>query len=396
MRLKEKVAIVTGAAKGIGKAIAEGFAREGAKVVVNDLLEGLCREVAGEINKKYGVRTLAVPGDVSLRSTAVKIKEETLREFGTIDILVNNAGIMISGLVLDYKEEDWDTIFAVNAKSVFLMCQEFGSINVTVTQRESTQNRPFSRLSPYVPGPKTDHRNFGSVQLDIFHPVHLPKTTRGSMPRSLAIESVFTVLAKVTFFEHPGGKWHNFRVNTQGEPAHPGHLLQNHTVENGFLAISTPGKGPMVRYEHPRNFQRFEFGKTLGDDFPGISLKGPLHLFFGERPGAGNGSEEIVGVGSPKTGDIPTGLRPGTGIGRMGMHHAPDFRKKLIEVKMDFGIHRGTQVPFHHLSLQIHHHHGIGRKLLIGNPAWLYDHQAFLPDDFTGVTPGIEYQPFLL
>ena len=130
MRLKEKVAIVTGAAKGIGKAIAEGFAREGAKVVVNDLLEGLCQEVAGEIEKKYGVRTLAVPGDVSLRSTAVKIKEETLREFGTIDILVNNAGIMISGLVLDYKEEDWDKIFAVNAKSVFLMCQEIGRVMV--------------------------------------------------------------------------------------------------------------------------------------------------------------------------------------------------------------------------------------------------------------------------
>ncbi|MGQ9473486.1 MAG: SDR family NAD(P)-dependent oxidoreductase [Candidatus Caldatribacteriaceae bacterium] len=130
MRLKDKIAIVTGAAKGIGRAIAEGFAREGACVVINDILEEACQRVAEEIHVKYDARAIAVPGDVSLRSTAVRIKETTLKEFGTVDILVNNAGIMISGLVLDYKEEDWDKIFAVNAKSVFLMCQEIGKVMV--------------------------------------------------------------------------------------------------------------------------------------------------------------------------------------------------------------------------------------------------------------------------
>ncbi|MCX6090014.1 MAG: SDR family NAD(P)-dependent oxidoreductase [Candidatus Atribacteria bacterium] len=130
MKLENKIAIVTGAGSGIGKAIAVGMAKEGASLVLNDISEQSCQEISRSIESTYKVKVLPVVGDVSLRSTAVKIKDETRKQFGRIDILVNNAGIMISGLVLDYKEEDWDRIFLVNAKSVFLMCQEIGRMMV--------------------------------------------------------------------------------------------------------------------------------------------------------------------------------------------------------------------------------------------------------------------------
>ncbi|HSV30601.1 MAG TPA: SDR family oxidoreductase [Atribacteraceae bacterium] len=130
MRLADKIAIVTGAGMGIGKAIALGLAREGCHVVVNDITGETCRETVQEIQKDYSRKAAAAVGDVSLKKTALMIRDMTLREFGRIDILVNNAGIMISGLVVDYREEDWDKIFAVNAKSVFLMCQAVGKIMI--------------------------------------------------------------------------------------------------------------------------------------------------------------------------------------------------------------------------------------------------------------------------
>ncbi len=130
MRLKDKKAVVTGAGQGIGKAIALGLAREGCDVVVNDILEDLVEECVREIQEETGRKALPAVGDVSQRDTAVKIRDLMQREFGRIDIMLNNAGIMISGLVVDYREEDWDKIFAVNAKSVFLMCKILGKVMV--------------------------------------------------------------------------------------------------------------------------------------------------------------------------------------------------------------------------------------------------------------------------
>jgi len=129
MRLKDKVAIVTGAGQGIGKAIALGLAKEGCSVIVNDINEQTGQQTTQEI-QDLGRKAVFVPGDVSKIETAYKLRDTALEEFGRIDILVNNAGIMISGLVVDYREEDWDRIFAVNAKSVFLMCKVIGKVMI--------------------------------------------------------------------------------------------------------------------------------------------------------------------------------------------------------------------------------------------------------------------------
>jgi 3-oxoacyl-[acyl-carrier protein] reductase len=119
MKLDGKVAVVTGASRGIGKAIAETFAREGADVVVNYVKsENEAKEVVKQI-KAMGRRALAVKADVSKRADAQRMFNKVLAEFGRVDILVNNAGIGTGGTTLDTPEEDWDRVIAVNLKGPF-------------------------------------------------------------------------------------------------------------------------------------------------------------------------------------------------------------------------------------------------------------------------------------
>ncbi len=119
MKLDGKVAVVTGASRGIGKAIAETFAREGADVVVNYVKsENEAKEVVKQI-KAMGRRALAIKADVSKRADAQRMFNKILAEFGRVDILVNNAGIGTGGTTLDTPEEDWDRVIAVNLKGPF-------------------------------------------------------------------------------------------------------------------------------------------------------------------------------------------------------------------------------------------------------------------------------------
>lgn len=118
MRLEGKVAIVTGAASGMGKAIAEGYAREGAKVVVSDMnLQGAT--AVAESIKAGGSEVIAVETNVTSSDDLQRLFDETMKAFGKLDILVNNAGIM-DGMepVGDITDERWDRIFAVNTTAV--------------------------------------------------------------------------------------------------------------------------------------------------------------------------------------------------------------------------------------------------------------------------------------
>lgn len=118
MKLKNKVAIVTGAGQGIGKGIALELAREGAKVVVSDIDQEHIDETVKEI-KKLGVDAIGVKADVSSSAEVEQMVRKVLVQFKTVGILVNNAGIYPFMPFTEMKEEQWDKVMAVNLKGCF-------------------------------------------------------------------------------------------------------------------------------------------------------------------------------------------------------------------------------------------------------------------------------------
>lgn len=120
MKLEGKVAIVTGASRGIGREIALELARQGANVVVNYAgNEAKANEVVDEINK-LGKEAFAIQCDVSNADSVSEMVSAALEKFGQIDILVNNAGITKDNLLMRMKEQEWDDVININLKGVFL------------------------------------------------------------------------------------------------------------------------------------------------------------------------------------------------------------------------------------------------------------------------------------
>jgi len=122
MRLKDKVAVITGAGAGIGQATALLFAKEGAKVVLADLDPKAGKEALDQI-KKDGGQGIFLQVDVAKGNDVRKMVQETIKNYGKIDILVNNAGIYTKGDVVSTSEEDWDRILNVNLRGVYLCCK---------------------------------------------------------------------------------------------------------------------------------------------------------------------------------------------------------------------------------------------------------------------------------
>lgn len=120
MRLLDKVAIVTGASRGIGRAIAIRFAQEGADIVIVYRSSSYANEVVEEV-KKLGRKAIAVKADVSQFTEVEQMVQQTVAEFGKVDILVNNAGISsIRALLPEMTEDEWDSVINVNLKGCFI------------------------------------------------------------------------------------------------------------------------------------------------------------------------------------------------------------------------------------------------------------------------------------
>jgi 3-oxoacyl-[acyl-carrier protein] reductase len=147
-RFEGKVAIVTGAAQGIGAAIARRLANEGARVGVVDLTADRAQGTVDQINKDGG-QAIAVGADVSKTADVQAAVAAVVEEFGRVDILVNNAGITRDNLLFKMSDEDWDSVIAVNLRSAFLMsrecqkhfvAQKYGKI-VSLSSRSALGNR---------------------------------------------------------------------------------------------------------------------------------------------------------------------------------------------------------------------------------------------------------------
>jgi 3-oxoacyl-[acyl-carrier protein] reductase len=117
-----RVVIVTGAARGVGRATALQYSKQGATVVGVDILEKELNEL-DEMILQMGKRVLILKADVSDNNQVQNVVKKTVDNFGTIDILVNNAAIGIIARIVNTSEEDWDKTFNVNLKSVFLFCK---------------------------------------------------------------------------------------------------------------------------------------------------------------------------------------------------------------------------------------------------------------------------------
>lgn len=123
VKLDEKVVVVTGASKGIGKAITSAFAAAGAKVVLAARTRETLEQVAAELTES-GAEAVAVPTDVTDVDAVQRLIEQALTAYQRVDILVNNAGIGYFGPVVDFAPDDWDTVLNSNLKAIYL-CSKY-------------------------------------------------------------------------------------------------------------------------------------------------------------------------------------------------------------------------------------------------------------------------------
>src|ERR1700676_882743 len=119
MKLKDKIAVITGGASGIGKAIAERYTQEGARVVVADLDE----KMAGELTGRLGNGSFALRFDVTKQESIDNLVTMAVERAGRIDILVNNAGIFAMAPIVEVSREQWHKLFSVNSEGLFFTMQ---------------------------------------------------------------------------------------------------------------------------------------------------------------------------------------------------------------------------------------------------------------------------------
>jgi NAD(P)-dependent dehydrogenase (short-subunit alcohol dehydrogenase family) len=125
MKLEGKVALVTGAARGIGRSIALLFAKEGAHLILDDILEDKIHEVAEEI-RGLGREALPIKADVSHSDQVAFMVSKAMERFNRIDVLVSNAGVSETGPAEDFTEHSWDNVLGTDLKGVFLCSQVVG------------------------------------------------------------------------------------------------------------------------------------------------------------------------------------------------------------------------------------------------------------------------------
>ena len=119
MRLKDRVALITGAGRGIGEAIARRFAAEGAIVVATDVVEENIKKLADELNAQ-GLKSMAIPVNVTDKNDVDAMVQKVVSNYGRLDILINNAAINRDALTKKMTEEQWDAVINVNLKGSFL------------------------------------------------------------------------------------------------------------------------------------------------------------------------------------------------------------------------------------------------------------------------------------
>ncbi|HOP48644.1 MAG TPA: glucose 1-dehydrogenase [Desulfobacteraceae bacterium] len=123
MKLKDKTALVTGSSRGVGRAVALGYAKEGANLIVNYTSNEKAANEVVDLIQSMGSKAVAVKADVALKKDAEKLVDAAIDNFGKIDILVNNAGFTRPALMLNMTEDQWDQVVDIHMKGAFLCSQ---------------------------------------------------------------------------------------------------------------------------------------------------------------------------------------------------------------------------------------------------------------------------------
>ena len=129
-KLDGKVAIVTGGAMGLGKAMATALAQAGANIVIADINEAVANDTAQEISETESVEAIALKVDVTNPDAVNQMVEEVTKQFNKIDILVNNAGMTINAKAEEMSFEDWNKVINLNLNGIFLVAQSVGRVMI--------------------------------------------------------------------------------------------------------------------------------------------------------------------------------------------------------------------------------------------------------------------------
>jgi 3-oxoacyl-[acyl-carrier protein] reductase len=213
LSLEGKIAVVTGSARGIGRAIAEVFAQRGANVVITDKNAEMATATAQEMSDKYGRKISAYPVDVSDSASVKTLFDQILAEYGRVDILVNNAGTTRDNLIMRMDEPDWDLVLGINLKGVFncskavvrpMMKQRYGRI-VNISSVSGLAGQPgqanYSASKAGVIGlTKALARELGSRQITVnaVAPGFIPTDLTKDLPTELKETSLGSI---------PLGRW---------------------------------------------------------------------------------------------------------------------------------------------------------------------------------------------
>ncbi len=153
-QLKDKLVLITGAARGLGYAMAEAFAREGARIIIGDIQAELAKEAAEKIAREFSVQTSSYAMDVTNVEQIKEIFGQIRDQYGKLDVLVNNAGVQIRRASKEFLEKDWDLLMGVNLKGPFFCAQQAALLmnqgGAIVNISSGTSRRATPGRAPYV------------------------------------------------------------------------------------------------------------------------------------------------------------------------------------------------------------------------------------------------------
>ncbi len=200
---KDRVAVITGSARGIGRAIAEALAEQGCNIVISDVNQEGSQKTADEIAAKYNVKTIGVGANVTKKEDMTALANAAVEKLGKLDIWVNNAGVLRDDLLMRMSEEDWNLVLDVNLKGVFfgiqaatkvMMKAKYGKIvnisSVAGLIGNAGQANYSAAKAGVIAITKTAAREYASrnININAITPGYIQTDMTGALPEKIQVE----------------------------------------------------------------------------------------------------------------------------------------------------------------------------------------------------------------